>query len=167
MQTYNSLVFKLHDVRWSEHIELFTLEYFWTKIEIKFISEVLSLLAQSFTLKNRTFWKVRQENVIWDRIFRIQFMNITAGTATNDWFKFSPNLQIIILKFALLTVIQRENIWSPSVLNNYVYYRKGYGQMYYIINCKYVFYIPCVREFFSHLKQGIHTHHFSEFYGKV
>ena len=26
---------------------------------------------------------------------------------------------------------------------SYVYYRKGYGQMYYIICCKYVFYVLC------------------------
>ena len=62
---------------------------FETEIEIKFGSEVLSLLN---LLLQRTFWKVQQENVIWDRNFRIQYMNITMGMVSHDRFKFSPNL---------------------------------------------------------------------------
>lgn len=72
---------------------------FETEIEIKFGSDVLSLLN---LLLQRKFWKVQQENVIWDRNFRIQYMNITMGTMSHDCFKFSPNLQNY--KFALLKV---------------------------------------------------------------
>ena len=62
---------------------------------------------------------------------------------------------LFITVFMWLALIRRRNRFQQRLLlltirsnkyeNNYVYYRKGHGQMYYIIGCKYVFYIPHVQ----------------------
>ena len=82
-----------------------------TKIEINFRSKVLSVLD---LLLQRTFWKVRQENVVWDRIFRIQCMNITVGTESNGLVQVL--LKFTNYKFALLTVPTTRKHMKPFII---------------------------------------------------
>ena len=69
-------------------------------------------------------------------------MNNTEGKENNDSFKLSP-------KFALLTVPTMRNHEALQYSNNVMFtVVKTMGRC-----IKFLFYIACVREFFSHLKQ--------------
>ena len=68
-------------------------------------------------------------------------MNITMGTASNDWFKFTNYNKFII------------DGSNNQKTGNYAYGHKGYEQMYYILGFKQVFYKQRVRKFFGHRKQ--------------
>ena len=109
MQTYDSIVFKLHEVCWSEHLELFIRLYCRNKSR----NSGFVCMSPIFLLKEH-FGK-------WG-------MKMSFGTETSEpnILTFPPNKQITSLHYWR---VQQRETWSPWVLNSYVYYRKCYGQM--------------------------------------